>query len=368
MQRRAAAAYVVFFVVLGASAFSVMALAEHPHVDIDGDAYSQGDTFTVGDREYTVSELGTEESGGGGHGGGGSTSYVGTLTWTEENARYTATLKNNSTVPARLVQWEGQTARYTATLSDGDTVRYQSNATTVEINASSNFTLVRGNESATFEEGDEFPYRANTTTVENIGESEVRLVWGTYHLPTPESPNGTNGTDPATFHFVERPNVTAILVTDPAVYNDTVTVDGTESVVYRSNNSTVPLDSYLPELEEKRFDENESFTYRPEGFNDTEVTVYNVTTTGVVIEWTAPREHEVELAEGANVTLNDREYVVHFESENEVLLSQDRAGYQQDVREQSYFTERMNGLKGILILSGSAAVLLLGMAYLPRRG
>jgi hypothetical protein len=51
-----------------------------------------------------------------------------------------------------------------------------------------------------------------------------------------------------------------------------------------------------------------------------------------------------------------------------VLLSQDRAGYQQDLRKQAYFTERMNGLKGVLILSISTVILLLGMAYLPRRG
>lgn len=68
MQRRWAAICIAFFLVMGASAFSVMALAEAPTLDVEGDSYGTGDTFQAGGTAYTVSvsegsaELATTES------------------------------------------------------------------------------------------------------------------------------------------------------------------------------------------------------------------------------------------------------------------------------------------------------------------
>jgi hypothetical protein len=55
MQRRWAAVCIAFFLVMAASAFSVMALAEEPAPDIEGDAYQTNDTFQQAGTTYTVS-------------------------------------------------------------------------------------------------------------------------------------------------------------------------------------------------------------------------------------------------------------------------------------------------------------------------
>lgn len=249
MQRRAAAAYFLFFLVLGASAYSVLALAEQPPVDIEGETYSKGDSFSVDGRQYTVQELKAEQSGGGGggHGGGGGegTTFSGKLVWTNESAVSTATLKNGSSV-----SYEG-----------------------------GNYTVAIPNES-----------------------------------------------QPSSFSL--QP----------------------------SNNTTGGP---------KQFSTGDQFQYEQENAT---ATVANITASQVKLEWTGPKQNTIELSEGQNVTLNGQQFVVHFKSGSEVQISRDAGGYQDALRRQAYFTERENGLKGVVILSGSAAVLLLGMAYLPRRG
>lgn len=362
MQRRAAAAYFVFFLVVGAAAFSVMTLAEEPEIDLGGETYGINDTFQVGDREYRVSELGAEDSGGGGgHGGGGGDepNLEGSLVWTNESALYTDSLANNSTVEAVSIQWPGQTGRHEATLREGDTVAFEGEQRRVNI-TNGGFALERGNNSSSFSVGDTLLYRHNTSTVAAVSSQRVDLVWGTYRV---RIPNDTNVTDPDSFTIREEPNVSAILMSDERVYNRTVVVDGTQSVVYRNNNSTRPLEGYLPEPDQATFSEGDQFTYQHET-----VSIGNITLSEVPIEWFAPRENEIDLAEGANITLNDQPYVVHFEDEHTVELSPDRAGYQRAIARQAYFHERMNGLKGIIILSGLVGVLFITMAYMPVRG
>ncbi len=55
MQRRWAAVCVVFFLLMAASAYSVMALAEPPAPDVEGDSYGDGDTFQENGTTYAVS-------------------------------------------------------------------------------------------------------------------------------------------------------------------------------------------------------------------------------------------------------------------------------------------------------------------------
>lgn len=242
MQRRAAAAYFLFFLVLGASAYSVLALAEKPPVDIEGETYSKGDSFTVDGRQYTVTELKAEQSGGGG--GGGETTYSGTLSWTNESAVQTATLKN------------------------GSSVTYQGGNYTVAI------------------------------------------------------PNQTNVSQ-----FTLQP----------------------------SNNTTG---------EPRQFSTGDQFEYATE---NTTATVANITASQVTLEWTGPKNNTVELSEG-NITLNGQPYVAHFVSGKEVLISSNVGAYQDALARQAYFGEREAGLWGVVILSGIAAIILLALAYLPRRG
>jgi hypothetical protein len=111
MQRRAAAIYVAFFLVVGAASYSLIATAQEPTVGFENPDYSleQGDTFSIDGQQYTATEVVTEEeeSGGGGHGGGGgvTVTHSATFAWTNESALYTETWDNNSTVTFDGEEW-----------------------------------------------------------------------------------------------------------------------------------------------------------------------------------------------------------------------------------------------------------------------
>jgi hypothetical protein len=354
MQRRVAAIYFVFFLVMGASAYSVIAVAEQPAIELEGDSYGQGDSFAVDGREYVVAEL----NGSGGEAGEG----VATLEWTNESARYTTTLGNNSSVAPARASYPGQRAVHTATLAEGDTVTFNGSDATVsipDVESPSNFSLVReGEAAATLAFNDTLAYRGNATTVTAITAEEVRLVWGeNYRVLVP------NESDPTSFRMVQQFNVSARLAADPVVENETITrADGQRYVVFAANGSTQPLGEYLPAADVGQLGEGDTMTV-----SGNETTVADVTPSGVVVEWTAPRTTTVSFANAENVTLNDQRFVAHFEGES-VLLSSDPAAYQQQLARQDYFHERQNGLWGVTLLSGIAAMFIVGLAYLPVRG
>ena len=357
MQRRVAAIYFAFFLVLGASAYSIIVVAEEPAIDVEGEAYGSGDTFTVDGREYVVGNLSAGNASGE---GGGAPS--GTLQWTNESAEYNTTIANNSTAPPAQVSFPGQQASYTATLQNGTGVTFNGSEATVvipNVESPANFSLVRGgNTTGTFSVNDTFAYRANATTVTDISPDGVTLVWGDdYRVLIP------NESDPSSFRMVQQFNVSQRLSADPAVENRTVTRgDGQRYVVYTSNGSTRLLSEYLPDPDVGQLGEGDTLTVR-----GNETTVSNVTASAVVVTWTAPRTTTIELAEGANVTLNDQQRVVHFEGDS-VILSPDVAKYQQELGRQDYFAERQNGLWGVTLLSGFAAMFIILLAYLPVRG
>ncbi len=356
MQRRVAAIYFAFFLLMGASAYSVIAVAEEPAIDVAGQSYGQGDTFTVDEREYVVGNLSA------GNASGGEGAPSGTLMWTNESAQFTATVANNTTVSPVRLSFSDQEAYYAATLAEGDTVQFNGSETTVsipDVESPSNFSLVRdGNATATFASNDTFVYRGNATTVTEVTAEEVRLEWGDdYRVLTP------NETDPSSFRMVQQFNVSQRLSADPAVENRTVTRDdGQRYVVFASNGTTRLLGEYLPAPDVGQIQEGDSLTFR-----NNETTVANVTATGIVLEWTGPQTNTIELSEGANVTLNGQQRVVHFQGDS-VILSQEVVGYQEDLGRQDYFTERQNGLWGVTILSGLAAMFVIVFAYLPVRG
>ena len=84
MQRRAAAVYVAFFVIVGAVSFSLIATASAPTLSqqVENPEYelAKGESFTVGGTEYTVKGI-TAEMTGGGHGSAASLSRSGTLSY-----------------------------------------------------------------------------------------------------------------------------------------------------------------------------------------------------------------------------------------------------------------------------------------------
>jgi len=284
MQRRAAAIYFVFFLVVGAGAYAYIGVAEQTHQPqfefSDTTTIENGSAATIGETQYQLSAITT--SGGGGHGGGET---VADLTWTNESALQTGAISNNSTTT------------------------YQNDS----------YRVLIANES---------------------GVSE--------------------------FDLEAQQNVTAILRNDSAVENETADQDGTRYVVYRDNDTLQPLNEYLPEPETLTFSEGETFPY--EG-ND--ATIANVTTSEVRLEWTASSENSVELKEGQNVTLADgQQYFAHFHHHESVeVISADQYGeFARTNDERSTFHERLNGLWAIAIISGVAAVIMLGSAYLPVRG
>jgi len=289
MQRRAAAAYFVFFLVISVAAYAYIGVAEsqRPEVDLEPAAELENDsTFEVDGTTYTASDIHLSTGGGGGHGGGGGGEMVATLSWTNESAQYTATLEANSTTT----------------------------------------------------------YQNDTYRVFTDNESQ-RLG------------------------LREEQNVTQLLREDDAVENSLATQNGTEYVVYRENDSLRPVDEWLPEPETRAFSVGDTFEYQTDSGTQ-QTTVASVSEEGATLEWTAPRDNEVELTEGANVTLGGQGYFAHFPDHHTVQLidSDQHVAYQQTLDEQDYFHERKNGLWGISILSGVGAVLMLGMAYLPNRG
>ncbi|MFB6156664.1 MAG: hypothetical protein ABEJ34_02345 [Haloferacaceae archaeon] len=287
MQRRAAAIYVVVFLLVGTASYALIATAERPHVSFEDPEYelSQGDSFRVDGRSYTVASLSAEKSGGGGGhgGGGGGVEYSGQLQWTNQSAQYTQT-------------WE-----------DGATVTFQ---------------------------GEEYVVRTR------------------------------NGTDPSRFALERTRNRTAILQQDPSADNETVTRDGEEFVVITENGTSrlVPASEYFPEPERTQFREGQQVQY-----NGNATTFTSVGNASVTLSWTAPRTNSIELSQAANVTLSGQQYFVYFADKKTVVLESDYSTYREDVERIDQFTRHRNGLWGVTILSGAAAILLIGMAFLPSR-
>ena len=284
MQRRAAAAYFAFFLVVSVAAYAYIGVAEsqRPEVTLEGEELTNDSTFTVDGTTHTVSNI--HRTGGDGHGGGGE--MVADLSWTNDSSRYTATLEADST----------------ATVDDTTYV----------------------------------------VTVDN------------------ESSTAT---------LTEEQNVTALLRADPSVENSLATQNGTEYVVSSEDGTLEPVSEWLPEPETRSYGVGDSFAYQT-GDGTQETTVASVSESGMTVEWFAPEEKTAELTEGGNVTLQGQQYFAHFPDEQSVqLVSTDQYGaYQATLGDQDYFHERTNGLWGISILSGIAATLMLGMAYLPNRG
>lgn len=289
MQRKAVAAYTLFFVVMAVSAYSVIAAASPPPVEIEGETYDEGTAFTKAGVQHNVSEIAVPETSGegGGHGGGGEASLEGEIAYVVPDATLTETVDNGS---------------------------------------------------------------------------EVTFRDGTYLLEV------ENGTDGRTAVLTEQFDVESRLGADDAVFNSTVESEGETFVRYRANDSLVPLEEYLPEPTVERFATGDSvrLTFDEE---PVDARVAEITEGSVTFEWTGPEEFERSLGEGSNVTLADGEvYLVHFPNNESVTLSQDFQGYAESQSRIDAFVERRNGLWGVSIISGLAAVLLIALAYMPVRG
>lgn len=210
MQRRAAAAFVALFLVLGGASLSLIATAEAPALDVQGKTLQQGDTFTVAGTEYTVTKVEATESGGGGHGGGGGLSYNVVVEWTNQSARYTAEWENNTTVEFDGKAWRllveagedpsrfnlRQDINETAILRDDpnaedETVTVDGDRYVV-VHRDGNRTLVPYDEYfpdpevREYSEGDTVRYDGNETTFAAVSGDGVTRAW---HAPKTMSAN-----------------------------------------------------------------------------------------------------------------------------------------------------------------------------------
>jgi hypothetical protein len=154
MQRRAAAIYFVFFLVVGAGAYAYIGVAEQSHqpqYQLDGTTVESEGNATIDSTQYTLSKISHSE---GGHGSGGA--LVADLKWTNESFTFTDTIENNSTVDIENESYQVVIANETGV---------------------STFTLRQNDSTREFAEGDTFPYEGNDATVTNVTAAAVQLEW-----------------------------------------------------------------------------------------------------------------------------------------------------------------------------------------------
>jgi hypothetical protein len=113
-------------------------------------------------------------------------------------------------------------------------------------------------------------------------------------------------------------------------------------------------------------------TSEPFDYNGNETTFSEVTNASATIQWTGSQDNEESFGQHANFTLNNVNYTAHFPSESgdTVLLARGVEGQKalaEKIHKQHEFHGRINGLWGVVIIAGTAAILLLGLAYLPRK-
>jgi hypothetical protein len=277
MQRRAAAAYVTFFLVIAAGSYGVIATTEAPAVTVQpGEAehtLQSGTTFTVDGREYTVASISAEES-------DGTVEGTATLEWVNVSERLTASWADNSTI------------------TDGN--------------------------------------RTYRVLIPNVSAPEAFQL-------RPEPGDATNPHWQNGSQFVD------------------VDIDG-DGLTERD----VPIGRYLQaneSLSNRTIEREGTLQYR-----GNETRIISLTNESATLEWTADVTHTVELAHRANATLGDRTFLAFFPSTDTIYLdSVETTRYFDRAEDEDFYRLRTNGFWAVSILSGFAIVLLVGLAYMPRR-
>jgi len=183
MQRRWAAVCIAFFLVMAGSAYSVMALAEQPTVDVEGDTYENGSSFQQGGTTYNVS-VGN---------GSGQLTYNETVEMEETFANNTAIDYRNGSYNVSIEA--GNESDSFALVAELDVAGILGNDSAVE---NSTFTRDDGTEAVvyrngttrpleeyvdrdaeTFSEGDRMEHGEETKTVANVTSERVLVTWET---------------------------------------------------------------------------------------------------------------------------------------------------------------------------------------------
>lgn len=326
MQRRAAAIYVVFFVVVAIAAYSLTTVAEEPSISLEGQNYSQGDPITAGGTQWTVNVSD----------GSGSVSS------TNDSARFTTSFANNSSLRFQNGMYRPAPNGSEGGASEGTTAGTTSGAGTTSAGTASTTT---GTTAGTDASGS------------GTAGTEFRVV-----IPNASGGNGS-AANVSSFTLRQEFDTAARLQSDPAVADTTLTAaNGTEYVQYR-NGTTQRLNAYLPTPTTRNVSVGDRFPYQN---NSSRVDAIN--TSGVTLAWRGSLTRSQELAPGENVTLGGTTYVALFPQNDTVTLSQNVSGYQAEQEALDHFHERILGLWGVVIISLFAAILVLALAYLPVRG
>jgi hypothetical protein len=205
MQRRAVAVYVAFFVLIAAASYTLLATAEEPTITLEDPEYelSQGDAFTVGGQQYTVSTIEeTTEERGGGHGGSAEevTVVTGTIESTQTDVEMSETWANESTVEIGGTEWtvlyDGENAtsftfeevvdRQAILENDpnvlNETQEVDGEEFVVDQSSGENELIPTEEyfpapDTQTASVGDSFVYNNQTVTVDSIGADGVTVTW-----------------------------------------------------------------------------------------------------------------------------------------------------------------------------------------------
>jgi hypothetical protein len=279
-------------------------------------------------------------------------------------------LDNASTVSPVDVVWDGM-QRFEVTVEAGTDIRHDGGQYSVSVNASAPSVTLTNTANAsmnsTYEQGDSFDYEGNEATVTSISSNAVTLVWGDdYRVDIPNVTNMENVSTPPNVTMVQERNVTALAVQDPALYNETVTIDGVDYVTYRDNDTNVRVVEYFGPLDTATFEVGDTLTYQ-----GNETTIDSITVDAVTLTWPGQETNTIDLAEGGEFTVQGTQYFTHFpDADSAQILPSDQywEEYQQDNAQISAYNERKAGLWGITELSLLAAIILLGTAFLPVRG
>lgn len=286
MQRRAAAVYIAFFLVLAAGSYAFIATAQGPSISIDDPDHEleNGSELTLGERTYTVTSIEASESGGGGHGGGGGGETLeATVAWNNDSAVFSETWESNSSVTLGDTEYRlfienasdpsEITLRTVPGNDSGATLTYDGEAERwyvvreADDGARELTPYMRDDEftNETLSEGDEIDYQGNQTTIANVSQEGVLLEWSGERTEEITFANGeefvlnssqTEGTEYVA-HFPSEDRV--LLSSDIEGYHDQVEeqehfherINGVWGVVIISSIATILLTglAYLPRKE-----------------------------------------------------------------------------------------------------------------------
>lgn len=218
MQRRWAAVCIAFFLVMGASAYSVMALAEAPTPDVEGEEYGNGSTFQEGGTTYTVLV----------EGGSGEITYSETVEKEQafennteveyDNGSYNVSIEaGNGSDSFTLVEEfdieavledDSEVENSTFTRDDGTEVVVYRNGTTQPLEE----YLDRDRE--TFDEGDTIEHDNETKTVANVTSERALLTWETDEPQSIGLEEGGRFTLAGTEHVATFPDNDTVVISE----------------------------------------------------------------------------------------------------------------------------------------------------------